>query len=636
VVSPVPKPSAKRGKPDLEAAKREVSKGPLIQWSEMSVSKLPLTKIEHGNNPRVVVDAEQNRELAESVKQHGVLQPIRIRRIDSDRYQIIAGHRRYEAAKTAGLVEIPIIIAEAVDEQTAYIQSLVENLQRKDLDPIDEAKAFKALLETTGDTQTQLGKRIGRSQSQISNSIALLNLKPEVQRELSAGNLTVGHAKVLAYMPPEKQAELARQAVDRKLTVRDVEAISAQQKAAESTERQRREQASADAKAILELLSAANAPGKDIVIALYSEALVSAVRDAGWTNARVVNWKTDTTYPTYECECQAFWLPGGQTISLRKMCVNKTHERSVKAKAVAAAKVAERDAENLLDRTRRAAVNGLKAKDADVVTEDGIRIGLYGALMREDQFGNNAERSRAAFVKRHGGTWPDYSSGGEGSLAVWEAVEGLNSSDLVDEYLMAVVNFVMPNVYTSSQFANREHFAVRQWAADRLGLDKSIVWGGKEPWDRTPVKRPEVSLGVEVQVAVVEEPVVEVLVEKLTMAEALAEAGLMNPIAADLVAIKRAERVTQKEVEEVTTEVVTERSPLEGEYVVVTGVVQDYPRSEVAGLVSRLGGMFTETVNSKTTLLVVGDKPGKAKLDAAAKYGVKTMTEADLRKLAGG
>jgi ParB family chromosome partitioning protein len=639
VTTPVPK-SSRRGKPDLEAAKREViaKDGFRVEWSEMAVSKLPLSEIEHGNNPRMAATPEQNRELAESVRQHGVLQPIRVRRLAQNTYSIVAGHRRYEAAKAAGLTEIPVSLSPDIDDQTAYVQSLVENLQRENLDPIDEAKAYKAILEATGDTQTELGRRIGRSQPQISNSLALLNLQPEVQKQLSAGNLTVGHAKVLAYMPAEKQAALARDAVDRKLTVRDVEAISSQQKAADISERQRRERSAADAKAVLTVLEGPDAPAKDADVVFHAAESANAAREAGWEKARPISWKTDTTYPSYECECTAVLLQTQAQPPFKRICTDKSHERSAKAKAAASSRVLEREQENLLDRTRRATIAGLKARDATTVTEDGIRLGLYVTLMREEQFsaGNGLDRVRAAFVRRCGGTWPEYPAGGEGSLAVWEAVEGLNSEDLVEEYLTALVSVVVPNVYASSQYTNRNHFATRQWMVDRLDLEPSIVWGGKEPWDRTPPKTSDYVM------AVVVEPETEDTVPK-SMTEALAEAGLLDVPAPVNVGELAPPQPTEELVAALAqvTDLIdrpenrTMSLPLDGELVVVTGVVEGYSRAEMPGLISRLGGRFSEVVNSRTTLLVVGEKPGASKVAAAEKFGVKTMTEFELRQLRG-
>lgn len=447
-----------------------------------ATATLPLSSIEHGNNPRLESDKTKNEELAASIRLHGVLQPIRVRPLDGGKYQIVAGHRRYEAAKVAGLTAIPIVVSTA-DDQTAYVESLVENLQREDLDPIDEAKAYRALLDMTKLTQKDLGARIGRSQSQISNSLALLGLRPEVQKHLQAGTLSVGHAKVLAYMPAEQQEKLARDAVERKLTVRDVESIASRQKAEEAAEKDRAEKA---AKAAVEVTAylGPNIP-KDALVVLFSETAAREAVSAGWMNARSVAWKTDTTYPTYECDCAAIWIQQGPELSHRRICVDKAHERSAKAKATAASRSKEKESENALDRARRAAQAAFRIGPSQM-SEDAIRLGLYALLMRDELYGGSQDRTRSAFVKRTGGEWPEFPNGGEGAFAVWEAVAGLSTADLVTEYLSLAVAFIIPNVFTQSAYANREHAAVRQWLVDRFGVDEAIVWGGKDSngWDK--------------------------------------------------------------------------------------------------------------------------------------------------------
>lgn len=175
------------------------------------------------NQPRTDFDEEKLNELAENIRQHGVLQPILVRPMGNEAYQIVAGERRWRASRIAGLSEIPVIIKELTDMQAAQI-ALIENVQRADLNPIEEAKAYKRLSEEFGMTQKQISKIVGKSRAAIANSIRLLKLTPKVQKALSDNEISVGHAKILAGVDDvETQNILVLQLTEESMSVRQFE-----------------------------------------------------------------------------------------------------------------------------------------------------------------------------------------------------------------------------------------------------------------------------------------------------------------------------------------------------------------------------------------------------------------------------
>ena len=175
--------------------------------------------------PRKTFDSDLLAGLADSIAEHGVLQPILVRASGNGRYQIIAGERRWRAAKMAGLAEIPAIALDRDDLAAAEI-ALVENVQREDLNPIEEAGAFRALAEEFGMTQEDLSRRVGKSRSYIANATRLLELPDEVKALVSAGELSAGHARTLLGLRDRAEiAPLAKKCVADGLSVREVEAL---------------------------------------------------------------------------------------------------------------------------------------------------------------------------------------------------------------------------------------------------------------------------------------------------------------------------------------------------------------------------------------------------------------------------
>ena len=179
--------------------------------------------------PRKIFDDEALKELSESIKEHGVFQPIIVKKSIKGS-EIIAGERRVRASKLAGLNKIPAIIREFSDTQMMEI-ALLENLQRENLNVIEEAIAYKSMIETLNLTQDELSKKVGKSRSHITNILGLLRLPKEVQKMVIQGNLTMGHARMLSKLEDnDKILELANKIVNEDLTVRDIERVSSEEK----------------------------------------------------------------------------------------------------------------------------------------------------------------------------------------------------------------------------------------------------------------------------------------------------------------------------------------------------------------------------------------------------------------------
>jgi ParB family chromosome partitioning protein len=175
--------------------------------------------------PRKHFDESKLKELAQSIKANGLIQPLVVRRI-GDGFQLIAGERRWRAAQLAGIHKVPCVIKDASDDSVLEL-SLIENLQREDLNPIEEAAAYKSLLETLGMTQDQVAQRIGKDRSTVANSLRLLRLPPEVQTLVQQEKISMGHARaLLALASAEQQVRLANEIVSRALSVRQAEALT--------------------------------------------------------------------------------------------------------------------------------------------------------------------------------------------------------------------------------------------------------------------------------------------------------------------------------------------------------------------------------------------------------------------------
>lgn len=181
--------------------------------------------ITNPDQPRKSFDPSALQELADSIKKNGILQPLLVRK-KGDKYEIVAGERRYQAAKLAELTKLPVIVREVSDKEIMQL-ALIENLQRSDLNPIEEAKGFKVIIEQDGLTQEQLAQVLSKSRSAITNTLRLLDLPAEVQDMMIDGQLSAGHARAILAVPSEEgRIKLAQKVVESKLSVRETEKLA--------------------------------------------------------------------------------------------------------------------------------------------------------------------------------------------------------------------------------------------------------------------------------------------------------------------------------------------------------------------------------------------------------------------------
>ena len=198
-----------------------------LQSQEGGSLSLPISQVEPGlKQPRKRFDEESLQDLADSIRTHGVIQPLTVRRLASGYYQIIAGERRWRAAKIAGLTEIPAVIIEADDRKVMEL-GLIENLQREDLNPVEEANGYKVLMDQYGLTQEEVAQRVGKSRPAVANALRLLALPDPVHQLLEEGKLSAGHARAILAAPTgELQKKLAQKVIAEDLSVRQTEALA--------------------------------------------------------------------------------------------------------------------------------------------------------------------------------------------------------------------------------------------------------------------------------------------------------------------------------------------------------------------------------------------------------------------------
>ncbi len=191
-----------------------------------SVVVLKISEIEpNRSQPRKEFDDEAMHELADSIAQHGVLQPLLVRPVVGGGYQIVAGERRWRAARMAGVMEVPVVVRELSDMQVMEL-ALIENLQREDLTPLEEASGYQTLIETYGMTQDEVSKTVGKSRPSVTNALRLLNLPQPVRDLLSQGKISAGHARCLLGLPDEEMmVEFGRLAAEQEISVRELERL---------------------------------------------------------------------------------------------------------------------------------------------------------------------------------------------------------------------------------------------------------------------------------------------------------------------------------------------------------------------------------------------------------------------------
>ena len=192
-----------------------------------STTKVKLLDIEpNREQPRKQFDEEALSELSDSIAQHGVLQPLLVRPMPDGGYQLVAGERRWRASRMAGLTEVPVVIRDLTDAQVAEL-ALVENLQRENLNPLEEANGYKELSDKFGYTQEKISEIVGKSRPSIANALRLLNLPEDVQEMVSNGSLSMGHARAILSLPDDKmKTELAKLVIQNDLSVRETERIA--------------------------------------------------------------------------------------------------------------------------------------------------------------------------------------------------------------------------------------------------------------------------------------------------------------------------------------------------------------------------------------------------------------------------
>ncbi|MDD5084052.1 MAG: ParB/RepB/Spo0J family partition protein [Candidatus Moranbacteria bacterium] len=223
----------KKNAPVAPIAKQAVSAGSVVSFEapmevkdetgkvlEIAVEEI----VPNPHQPRIYFSEEKLAELSESIKEHGILQPLIVTKNGEKQYELIAGERRFQAAKLAGIKSVPVIVREAKDQQKFEL-AIIENVQRHDLNPIEEAKAYRKLMDEFGLSQEAVAKKMGKSRSAVANISRLLQLPVEIQRALTEGRISEGHAKaLLALDNPEKQRALFEMIIANGLTVREAEA----------------------------------------------------------------------------------------------------------------------------------------------------------------------------------------------------------------------------------------------------------------------------------------------------------------------------------------------------------------------------------------------------------------------------
>lgn len=218
------KPGLGKGLDILLSSARKVNEE-VKENKDISLQKLPVEHIVKGQyQPRINIDPEALQNLADSIKAQGLVQPVVVRKLAPNKYELIAGERRWRASQIAGLHEIPAIIRE-IPDQAAAAMSLIENIQREDLNPLEEANAMSRLIDEFGLTHQQTAEAVGRSRSAVSNLLRLLDLGASTKELLDKGELEMGHARALLMLKEPLQAETATKVASRGMSVRDTERL---------------------------------------------------------------------------------------------------------------------------------------------------------------------------------------------------------------------------------------------------------------------------------------------------------------------------------------------------------------------------------------------------------------------------
>jgi ParB family chromosome partitioning protein len=216
---------------------------PPVATPSLGLAEVPVEQISpNPYQPRRTFNDASIEELSRSVREHGIIQPLVVTKLADNKYRLIAGERRFRAAQKAGLATVPVVVKETMADTDILQVALIENIQREDLNPIEEAYAYHQLHEEFGLTQEEISKRVGKERSTVANFLRLLRLPDSVKKLLAAGQLSMGHARaILAVEPAKKQEQLAERVVKRNLNVRQTEMLAAESspKAAEQPEKEK-------------------------------------------------------------------------------------------------------------------------------------------------------------------------------------------------------------------------------------------------------------------------------------------------------------------------------------------------------------------------------------------------------------
>ncbi len=197
----------------------------VAEEKKQHLQSLPIESMQRGKyQPRKDLNPEKLQELADSIKAQGVIQPIIVRKISFEKYEIVAGERRWRASQLAGLTQIPVVVKE-IDDRTAMAMALIENIQREDLNPLEEAEALKRLLDEFEMTHQLIAEAIGKSRTTVTNLLRLMDLHPDVKKLLLSNHLEMGHARALLSLEGSKQVSLANKVIKEGLTVRATERL---------------------------------------------------------------------------------------------------------------------------------------------------------------------------------------------------------------------------------------------------------------------------------------------------------------------------------------------------------------------------------------------------------------------------
>ena len=231
---------------------KEISIEKTEESQEKGISYIDINDIKpNENQPRKAFDEEKLDELAVSIKEHGLIQPVILRKVKKG-FEIVAGERRWRACRKAGLKEIPCIVKDLTDEENALL-AIIENMQREDLNPIEEAEGINQMITSFGMTQEQVSKSVGKSRPYITNSLRLLKLPEQIRDMVSQGKLTTGHARAIAGVSnSEKQIKLAEYAVKEEISVREMEKLIKEENSAKKKSPRKRNEKNADVKRVEE------------------------------------------------------------------------------------------------------------------------------------------------------------------------------------------------------------------------------------------------------------------------------------------------------------------------------------------------------------------------------------------------